>query len=130
VSQNKPYGLRVAPHVEPTHTQYDEVYNRLLPRYGTWRGKDMADPQPDVSTGELAARYAEAARALARLGQANAEAQTNHLRELNQALADGDQPRTKQIVDAMWLSLRDVLQQTSTVEEAWNGLAPRAMPAT
>ena len=122
--------LSVTPHVEPTHTQYDEVYNRLLPRYGTWRGKDMADPQPDVSTGELAARYAEAARALARFGQANAEAQTNHLRELNQALADGDQPRTKQIVDAMWLSLRDVLQQTSAVEEAWNGLAPRAMPAT
>lgn len=120
--------LSVTPHVEPTHTMYDEGYNRLPPRYGTWRGKDGGDAHPDVSTENLAARYAEAARTLANLSQTNAEAQANHLRDLTKALADGDPTRTKQIVDAMWLGLRDVLQQTSNVEEVWNALAPRAMP--
>lgn len=120
--------LSVTPHVEPTHTQYDEGYNRLPPRYGTWRGKDGGDAQPEVSTEDLASQYADAAHKLANLSQTNAEAQTSHLRDLGKALADGDQTRAKQVVDAMWLSLRDVLQQTSTVEEVWNALAPRVMP--
>lgn len=121
--------LSVTPHVEPTHTQYDEAYNRLPPRYGTWRGKENADPNSKVSTEALAERYAEAARKLAGLSQANAEAQTRHLQELTRAISDGDQARTKQVVDEMWLSLRDVLQQTSSAELAWSALAPRAMPA-
>ena len=121
--------LSVTPHVEPTHTQYDEAYNRLPPRYGTWRGKENREAQSDVSTEKLAESYVDAARKLSLLSQENAEAQTQCLQALKKAIAEADQEGTKQAMDEMWLKLRDVLQQTSSVELAWNALAPRAMPA-
>lgn len=122
--------LSVTPHVEPTHTQYDEAYNRQPPRYGTWRGKEDRAPFAEETTEQTAARYGEAASKLAALSQANAEAQARGLRELTNALENGDQAKAKQVMDELWLSLRAVLQQTSEVELAWNGLAPRAMPTT
>lgn len=120
--------LSVTPHVEPTHTQYDENYNRLPPRYGTWRGKDHGDPNPEVATRALAERYATAARQLADLARANAEELDRLVRDLNEAASSDDQLRTKQSVDEMWLRLRNVLEHVSAVELAWNHLAPRAMP--
>jgi quercetin dioxygenase-like cupin family protein len=121
--------LSVTPHVEPTHTQYDAAYNRQPPRYGTWRGKSDQAPFSEETTEQVAARYGEAASRLAALSQSNAEAQARALRDLNRALAGGDEARAKQVMDELWLSLRAVLQQTSEVELAWNALAPRAMPA-
>ena len=122
--------LSVTPHVEPTHTMYDEAANRQPPRYGTWRGKGDQAPFAGETTEQVAARYGEAASKLAALSQANAEAQARSVRDLNRAVAEGDQARAKQVMDELWLSLRAVLQQTSEVERAWNGLAPRAMPTT
>ena len=121
--------LSVTPHVEPTHTQYDESYNRLPPRYGTWRGKDDSAPLSEIPTNEVADRYAEAARKLVALSEANAEGQSRFLHDLNRAIATGDQAQAKQVMDDMWLSLRAVLQQVSDVELIWNALATRAMPA-
>jgi quercetin dioxygenase-like cupin family protein len=56
--------LSVTPHVEPTHTQYDENGRQLPPNYGTWRGGEHADPNPEVATPELARRYVDAAKKL------------------------------------------------------------------
>jgi quercetin dioxygenase-like cupin family protein len=120
--------LSVTPHVEPTHTQYDEAYQRLPPRYGTFRGKNDPDPQAGTPTEELAAHYAAALGKLAELSQAAAEAQSQQAQALQAAIAGCNQPQLKQAVDDLWLRLRDVLQQTSDVETAWNALAPRAMP--
>lgn len=120
----------VTPHVEPTHTQYDESYNRVPPRYGTWRGKDARDAHSDTSTEALATAYVETAQNLASLSQANAEGLNRQLQGLRAAITKGDQARFKEIVDEMWLNLRDILQQTSSVELAWNALAPRSMPST
>lgn len=121
--------LSVTPHVEPTHTLYDEDDHRQPPRYGTWRGKGDSAPLADVSTEEIARMYVDATRKLASLAQENAEEQARFLGDLNHAVADGDQARAKQTVDEMWLRLRAVLRQTSDVERVWNALAPRAMPS-
>ena len=118
--------LSVTPHVEPTHTHYDEQYRQLPPRYGTWRGTGHGDPHPDLATPELARRYVEAARRLAELARANAGAAEGRLQALSGA---GDQPALKGTMDESWLSLRDVLEEVSPLELAWNALAPRAMPA-
>ena len=66
--------LSVTPHVEPTHTQYDEDGRQLPPRYGTWRGTGHGDPHPELATPELAERYVAAAGRLAELARANADA--------------------------------------------------------
>ena len=118
--------LSVTPHVEPTHTHYDEHDRQLPPRYGGWRGPEHGDPRPDTSTSDLIDEYAAAARTLAELARANAERLESEAPRLHEIAAD--QSALKAAVDELWLSLRAVLQQTSAVELAWNALAPRAMP--
>jgi len=120
--------LSVTPHVEPTHTQYDETYQELPPRYGTWRGMGHGDPYPTVTTAQLAERYTEAARRLADLAQANAEGAERRLQAFATVTTTENHPALKEDVDTMWLRLRDVHQQMSTLERDWNALAPRAMP--
>lgn len=120
--------LSVTPHVEPTHTQYDQDGQRQLPRYGTWRGSGHGDPHPDRSTTELARCYVEAADKLAALAQETLLEARQRQQALNQAVEAGEQPALKAEMDALWLRLREVLQQVSVLETAWNTLAPRAMP--
>jgi len=119
--------LSVTPHVEPTHTRYDEEYRALPPEYGTWRGQ-AGDPQPHVATAELARRYAASARRLADLARANAEAAESRLDGLVGAESKGDQTTAKAEMDTLWLSLRDALRQVDALEKDWNAVAPRSMP--
>lgn len=119
--------LSVTPHVEPTHTRYDEAYRTLPPEYGTWRGK-AGDPQPEVATADLARRYVHSARRLADLARANAEMAESRLNALVAAESSGDQTTAKAEMDALWLSLRDALWQVDALEKDWNAVAPRAMP--
>lgn len=119
--------LSVTPHVEPTHTRYDETYRTTPPEYGTWRGK-AGDPQPEVATADLAMRYVESAHRLADLARVNAETAESRLEALVAAERDGDHTALKAEMDAQWLSLRDLLRQVSTLESEWNAVAPRAMP--
>jgi quercetin dioxygenase-like cupin family protein len=121
--------LSVTPHVEPTHTLYDERDERLPPRYGTWRGPEHADPNADTPAAELARRYAAAARALAERAAASAALAEARLPALGRPPAVDGAPELKAEIDALWLQLRAVLEQVSAVERAWNDLAPRAMPA-
>jgi quercetin dioxygenase-like cupin family protein len=120
--------LSVTPHVEPTHTRYDEASEPLPPSYGGWRGKDYRDANADRTIADLAGSYEESARKLAEVARDNAEALDQHLKTLLDGDTAHDQPAVKQAMDEMWLGLRDVLQQVSHVERTWNDLAPRGMP--
>lgn len=121
--------LSVTPHVEPTHTRYDEASEPLPPNYGGWRGKDHRDANADRATVDLAGAYEESARKLAALARDNAEALEERVRALISGDAARDQETVKQTMDELWLGLRDVLRQVSDVERTWNDLAPRGMPA-
>lgn len=116
--------LSVSPHVEPTHTLYDADDQLLPPAYGTWRGAGGDDTPPDVPTATLAEAYVAATERLAGLARRNAEV----AQQQQQAAASADQPTAKAATDALWLSLRDLLEQVTALEVAWNHLAPRAMP--
>jgi mannose-6-phosphate isomerase-like protein (cupin superfamily) len=112
--------LSVSPHVEPTHTFYNADGQVLPPRYGSWRaaggGEDTA---PETPTSELLERYRAAARALADLARTNAAAEVS----LDES---ADAAQTKAAVDALWASLRPLLQHVEEVERSWNALALRA----
>lgn len=120
--------LSVTPHVEPTHTRYDDAYEPLSPTYGGWRGKEHRDSNADRAMSDLAGSYEESARTLAAVARDNAEALDQHLKALISGDAAGDQQAVKQTVDDMWPGLRDVLRQVRDVERTWNDLAPRGMP--
>lgn len=121
--------LSVTPHVEPTHTRYDEAHATLPPVYGGWRGKEHRDANADRTTADLARTYEASARRLVALARENAEALDQHMNTLAGDDSARDQQAAKQAMDEMWLRLRDVLQQVSDTERTWNDLAPRGMPA-
>jgi quercetin dioxygenase-like cupin family protein len=121
--------LTVTPHIEPTHTRYDEAYERRPPEYGTWRGGGRvdrdADPYADTATAEVGRSFLANLRGLAERTEAAvtiAEARIGELVELDPA----DQGRTKQLVDDIWAELREVIWQTTATERDWNELAPRS----
>lgn len=120
--------LSVTPHVEPTHTNYDEQYNLAPYRYGGWRGKEHGDARPDASTEVLADEVVEAARQLRELAVRNVAAVEEHAAALKGSLSTGDAEKTKATVDAMWRELRDTLQHVRELERRWSALAPRSMP--
>lgn len=121
--------LSVTPHVEPTHTIYDESYNQLPPRFGSWRGKDP-DPNAGTPVARLVEDFVGASNRLAELAQRNAAAQAEQGRALVTASEQGDQPAAKATADAMWIELRDTLQHVRELEARWSALAPRTMPTT
>ena len=102
--------LSVAPHVEPTHTFYDDRGECLPPRYGVWT--EAGGEQPDAS--RSAVQVLDAYRAANR-----------RLQELLQSNADVVE-RNGVAVDDLWAALRPVLEQVRTLEAAWNELAFRA----
>jgi hypothetical protein len=118
--------LSVTPHVEPTHTHWDEGGNKLPPRYGnSTQAERLTQAKPNESLAELAERHAAAARTVAQAAAANAEAQVTGAAALERAVAAGDQAAVKAAVDTMWTHLYLTIRSVHALEAVWNELAPR-----
>jgi mannose-6-phosphate isomerase-like protein (cupin superfamily) len=98
--------LSVSPHVEPTHTFYNSDGQPLPPRYGVWREAGGGEPATDLSWSELRTTYANAAKRLVELAQANSEAASS-----------------ASSADEVWSALRPLLQHVEELERSWNALA-------
>jgi quercetin dioxygenase-like cupin family protein len=108
--------LSVTPHVEPTHTFYDEHGSCLPPRYGVWLEAGGGEGLAKAPSAELLGAYRAAAEHLVELATANLEA----------IAARSPQDVQKQTADELWAALYPVLAQVRVLEGAWNDLAPRA----
>ena len=118
--------LSVTPHVEPTHTQWDEQGTKLPPHYGRATQAERAtDPEPTEALTGLVARHVAAARALAEVAAMSAEAQATGAAALERALAVGDSVAAKAAVDGMWPHLSRTIRSVHELEAVWNELAPR-----
>lgn len=118
--------LSVTPHVEPTHTQWDEQGAKLPPHYGRSTQTERATAADSAEPlAELVSRHVAAARALAQLAAANAEAQQTGAAALERALAAGDPVAAKAAIDAMWPHLSQTISGVHALEAAWNDLTPR-----
>ncbi|MBM4436676.1 MAG: cupin domain-containing protein [Actinobacteria bacterium] len=119
--------LSVTPHIEPTHTRWDEAGRKRPPEYGhaTRNERAVHDPSAGQSTDALAdglhARTREAALALERA----AHAQASHLPAARQALAAADSNAAKAAADAVWSDLYPALRAVRAMEAAWNEYAAR-----
>jgi mannose-6-phosphate isomerase-like protein (cupin superfamily) len=103
--------LSVAPHVEPTHTFYDEHGSCLPPRYGAWREAGGAEPSTRSADDHLRT-YREDAERLLELAQTNARA----VEALSLFTKKAD-------ADELWKCLSPLLEQVRRVERTWNALA-------
>ncbi len=120
--------LSVTPHIDPTHTMWEESGVKAPPRYGGSTSAERAamdaeSPPPPIA--DLAAAHAAAADEAAQAAQAAAKAQRTGVAALEQALADGDRSAAEAAVDDMWAALYDSFSANRELAAAWNALAPR-----
>jgi mannose-6-phosphate isomerase-like protein (cupin superfamily) len=116
--------LSVTPHIEPTHTFWDEQGEKLPPRYGAATAKERAaDPSPPRPVAEITAGQVEAARALAVAAAENAAVQELEAAALEQALADSDLEAAKAAVDRMWQTMLETYRAMQNLGETWNAVA-------
>jgi uncharacterized cupin superfamily protein len=119
--------LSVTPHIEPTHTQYDQAtWERLPPRYNPPTAFDQTDTLAAAPTAALADRHLAAVRTLAAVAQAAATAQASGVDALKRAAAAGDGTALKAAMDALWEQVYATFQAVNALGAAWNDLAPRA----
>ena len=120
--------LSVTPHIDPTHTLWDEHGAKLPPRYGgstqsEREAMDAESPPPPIA--DLTSAHAAAADEAAQAAQAAAEAQRTGISALEQALAEGDQAAAQAAVDDMWAALYGSFSANRDLAAAWNALSPR-----
>jgi quercetin dioxygenase-like cupin family protein len=118
--------LSVTPHLEPTHTFWDDHGQKLPPRYGVPTAAERAKEPP--STEPLAAlldRHVAAARALAAAAAANAAAQEAGALAVKRALAAGDPAAARSAIDQMWPQMSQTYATLQPLELTWNALTVR-----
>jgi quercetin dioxygenase-like cupin family protein len=119
--------LSVTPHLEPTHTFWDDHGRKLPPRYGVPTAAERAKAPPATEPlGALADRHAAAARALAEAAAANAAAQEAGAAAVKRALGFGDPAGAKDALDAMWQQMARTYAHVQAIELIWNDLTVRA----
>lgn len=125
------YYLSVTPHIEPTHTHWDQPHGRKLPyRYGeSTREERRVRIEPPEAPETVLERHLAASHALADAAATNAAAQEQAASNLRAALASGDKGAGRNAIDAMWQSLYATYKQLQEMEDAWNELAPVAAGA-
>ena len=122
--------LSVTPHVEPTHTFWDDHGRKLPPRYGVPTAAERAaEPPSPEPIPALADRHVAAARALAQTAASNAAAQDAGAAAVKRALAAGDPAAAKAAVDTMWRQISETYTRLQALELVWNELAVRVSEA-
>ena len=116
--------LSVTPHIEPTHTFWDDQGNRLPPRYGSATANERAaHPTPPARVTELIERHQTAARSLAAVAEETAKAQETGAAALTAALAVGDPVVASAATDAMSESVRRTFDAFQELGVTWNEIA-------
>ncbi len=110
--------LSVTPHVQPTHTFWDDQGNKLSPRFNPNSNYDV-NVDSGLPLGDLLARQAQksalVAQAAAKAAEINA---TVH------AAGNFDVESRER----MWTALRALHLALADMDDNWNELAPRANP--
>ena len=118
--------LSVTPHIQPTHTYWNEDGTKQPPRFAA---SGAYDEQPDRITpsAELAARQAAAAATVAQSATDAATVQQEQLARYRQALAAGDEAAAHAARNEMWEALSALFSRTKELAAAWNDFAARSV---
>jgi quercetin dioxygenase-like cupin family protein len=119
--------LSVTPHIEPTHTWWDDHGKRAAPRWGGSTVNERAqrkDPGPPIE--ETASKQLAAARALADAAMESARKQEQALRDLTKAVSTQDAAATEASLEAIAEQITSTYKALQAMLDPWNELAPRA----
>lgn len=117
--------LSVTPHIQPTHTFYDNDRNRLPPHF---RPSSDYNTETDsiTSVDDLIDQHTETARVLLDRAKENLAIQEEKGALLKQALASANLGEASDLREAMWTPQLDLFKQMHAIAELWNAVAPRA----
>lgn len=119
--------LSVTPHIDPTHTMWDEHGKKLPFHYGgATINERTAQPDPTADLAVIGERHRAAAHSLEAAARANAAAQATGVDALAAAIASGDRQAIRAAVDEMWAPLFQTYLALLELSETWNALAPAA----
>lgn len=123
--------LSVTPHIEPTHSFWDEAGNKLPPRYGGSTARERAtENKPEIeSTASLVDRQIVAARTLADITASAASNQANAAEALKAAIARGDAAAAKTATDALAAEIERTYKACDALGLIWNDVAVRVSPS-
>ena len=117
--------LSVTPHIQPTHTYWNDDGSKQAPRFAATGAYDEP-PDRTTPTAEIAARQAAAATTVARSATEAAGIQQNSSPRWQEALATGDEAAAHAARNAMWEALSELFRRTAELAQAWNDFAARS----
>jgi len=118
--------LSVTPHIQPTHTFWDEEGHKLPPRFASHSAYDQ-EVDSTLTDDELLSRHVQAAAATAAAATACAAVQSEQADSLRQAMVDEDWDTAAAARNAMWAAISDLHRRMAAQDTLWNELAPRAV---
>jgi len=119
--------LSVTPHIDPTHTIWDERGRKRPYHYGgATIDERAAQPEPAEDFSATTERHLAAARFLEAAAHANASAQAAGVEALTAAIAANDRQAVRAAIDGMWAPLFQTYRSLLELSETWNALAPEA----
>ena len=118
--------LSVTPHIQPTHTYWNDDGTKQPPRFAAATGYDQQQDRT-TPTAELAARQSAAAATVAQAAAAAATVQQEQLARYRQALAAGDEAAAHGARNEMWAALSELFSRTMELAAAWNDFAARSV---
>lgn len=116
--------LSVTPHIQPTHTLWDDQGAKLPPRYDTFDASERSTSAESIA--ENANQLVAAAKALAQVAKISAQAQEAETENLRSGVADNDVVEAKAAVDAMWVHIYQTYLAVHALGATWNVLAEGA----
>ena len=116
--------LSVTPHIQPTHTFWNDDGSKTPPRFAPATSYDQ-EPDRTTPTDLLLDRHLAAAEKFAQTTAATLRVQHDQVAAFKQALTDGDIPAARQARDTMWQALYALFQGVYELGEDWNNFAAR-----
>lgn len=116
--------LSVTPHIQPTHTFYDDNQNRLPPHF---RPSSDYNTQTDDTTPveDLIDQHIQTARDLVAHAEENLRVQEKRGTALKAALSSDELDQASTHREAMWVPQLELFKQMHRTADLWNTLAPR-----
>jgi hypothetical protein len=120
--------LSVTPHIQPTHTYWDNQGNRKPHRFA---GPEVYDSTIDASVSDVKVvdRYVEALAAAVEAGQTAAVAHEDLAGRLKVAMAEGNAVDIERTRNALWDSVSGLYQLVAELSDIWNDVAARSVEA-
>ena len=116
--------LAVTPHIQPTHTYWNEDGTKKPPRFMPAGSYD--EPADfDTPTTELVGRHTAAALDLADSAVAAAAVQQEEADHYLQALQTGNEHAAELARERMWVAMSDVIRRAMAIGDTWNTFAAR-----